>query len=180
MERRDRAVRRQEASASILALRRSLLALFRPQSCSRQGEIARHARRGFPPNVSARTVHSRAYASVAPALTARVNLPAEPPHEFNVTKPAKGWRPTASSLLSPGDQPPNEYPDAQGHPGCRPWTLMHITIRQLRRFLSPRDDHDLGIGYLFTSVLKTRSYLTGIKRCRLQSFIRVIHRVVGI
>jgi hypothetical protein len=35
-------------------------------------EIAQHARRGFPPNVSARTVHSLAYASVAPALTARV------------------------------------------------------------------------------------------------------------
>jgi ABC-type transport system involved in cytochrome c biogenesis ATPase subunit len=34
-------------------------------------EIAEHARRGFPPNVSARTVHSLAYASVAPALTAR-------------------------------------------------------------------------------------------------------------
>ena len=95
-------------------------------------EIAQHARRGFPPNVSARTVHSLAYASVAPALTARVNLPAEPPHEFNVTKPAQGWRPTASRLLSPRNQPPNEYPDAQGHPGCRPWTLMHITVRQLR------------------------------------------------
>ncbi|MGF6917856.1 hypothetical protein OKW41_001051 [Paraburkholderia sp. UCT70] len=45
-------------------------------------EIAGHARRGFPPNVSARTVHSLAYASVAPALTARLNLPAEPPHEL--------------------------------------------------------------------------------------------------
>ena len=45
-------------------------------------EIAQHARRGFPPNFSARTVHSLAYASVAPALTARVNLPAEPPHEL--------------------------------------------------------------------------------------------------
>jgi hypothetical protein len=45
-------------------------------------EIAGHARRGFPPNVSARTVHSLAYASVAPALTARVSIPAEPPHEL--------------------------------------------------------------------------------------------------
>ncbi len=45
-------------------------------------EIAEHARRGFPRNVSARTVHSLAYASVAPALTSRVNLPAEPPHEL--------------------------------------------------------------------------------------------------
>jgi hypothetical protein len=45
-------------------------------------EIAQHARRGFPPNVSARTVHSLAYASVASALTSRVNLPAEPPHEL--------------------------------------------------------------------------------------------------
>jgi hypothetical protein len=45
-------------------------------------EIAGHARRGFPPNVSARTVHSLAYASVAPALTARVSLPAEPPQEL--------------------------------------------------------------------------------------------------
>ncbi|MGV7241593.1 UvrD-helicase domain-containing protein [Caballeronia sp. M23-90] len=45
-------------------------------------EIAQHDRRGFPSNVSARTVHSLAYASVAPALTARVNLPTEPPHEL--------------------------------------------------------------------------------------------------
>src|SRR5260370_13276143 len=45
-------------------------------------EIAEHARRGFPRNVSARTVHSLAYASVAPALTARLNVPGEPPHEL--------------------------------------------------------------------------------------------------
>jgi UvrD/REP helicase N-terminal domain len=45
-------------------------------------EIAEHARRGFPPNVVARTWHSVAYASVASSLTARVNLPAEPPHEL--------------------------------------------------------------------------------------------------
>ena len=45
-------------------------------------EIAEHARRGFPSNVSARTVHSLAYASVAPALTARLKIPAEPPHEL--------------------------------------------------------------------------------------------------
>jgi hypothetical protein len=45
-------------------------------------EIAEHARRGFPPNVSARTWHSVAYASVSTALTSRVNLPAEPPHEL--------------------------------------------------------------------------------------------------
>jgi hypothetical protein len=45
-------------------------------------EIAEHARRGFPRNVSARTVHSLAYASVGPALTARLNVPAEPPHEL--------------------------------------------------------------------------------------------------
>ncbi|CAE6964974.1 UvrD-helicase domain-containing protein [Paraburkholderia domus] len=45
-------------------------------------EIAEHARRGFPSNVSARTVHSLAYGSVAPALTARLNVPGEAPHEL--------------------------------------------------------------------------------------------------
>ncbi|WP_086381796.1 UvrD-helicase domain-containing protein [Caballeronia sordidicola] len=45
-------------------------------------EIAEHARRGFPPNVGARTVHSLAYASVARSLTMRVNLQTEPPHEL--------------------------------------------------------------------------------------------------
>jgi hypothetical protein len=45
-------------------------------------DLAEHARRGFPPNIRARTVHSLAYASVAPALTARLNLPTEPPHEL--------------------------------------------------------------------------------------------------
>jgi hypothetical protein len=45
-------------------------------------EIAEHARRGFPSNVVSQTVHSRAYASVARTLTARVNHPAEPPHEL--------------------------------------------------------------------------------------------------
>ncbi|OUL84284.1 DNA helicase, partial [Paraburkholderia hospita] len=45
-------------------------------------EIAEHARRGFPPNVMAGTVHSLAYRSVSPALAARVNHPAELPHEL--------------------------------------------------------------------------------------------------
>ncbi|MGF6547352.1 UvrD-helicase domain-containing protein [Paraburkholderia youngii] len=45
-------------------------------------EIAEHARRGFPPNVASGTVHSRAYRSVSSALSARVNLPAEPPQEL--------------------------------------------------------------------------------------------------
>jgi hypothetical protein len=45
-------------------------------------EIAEHARRGFPPKVLAGTVHSLAYRSVSPALAARVNHPAEPPHEL--------------------------------------------------------------------------------------------------
>ncbi|WP_438396953.1 UvrD-helicase domain-containing protein [Caballeronia sp. DA-9] len=45
-------------------------------------EIADHARHAFPSNVSARTVHSLAYSSVPSSLTARVNLPAEPPHEL--------------------------------------------------------------------------------------------------
>jgi nucleotidyltransferase/DNA polymerase involved in DNA repair len=45
-------------------------------------EIAEHARRGFPRHVSARTWHSIAYGSVARALTARVNLLAEPPQEL--------------------------------------------------------------------------------------------------
>ncbi|WP_061149519.1 UvrD-helicase domain-containing protein [Caballeronia arvi] len=46
-------------------------------------EIADSARRGFPPNVSSRTVHSLAYAGVARSLTARVNLTAEPLHELS-------------------------------------------------------------------------------------------------
>ena len=45
-------------------------------------EIAEHARRGFPPNVRAGTVHSLAYRSVSSALGARVNHPTEPPHEL--------------------------------------------------------------------------------------------------
>ncbi|CAB3805425.1 hypothetical protein LMG28138_05663 [Pararobbsia alpina] len=45
-------------------------------------EIAEHARRGFPDNVVARTVHSLAYAATPSALTSRVSLPAEPPHEL--------------------------------------------------------------------------------------------------
>ncbi|SIT51686.1 DNA/RNA helicase, superfamily I [Paraburkholderia piptadeniae] len=45
-------------------------------------EIAEHARRQFPPHVSARTMHSVAYASVSPALRARTGLPPEPPHEL--------------------------------------------------------------------------------------------------
>jgi len=45
-------------------------------------EIANSARRGFPANVTARTVHSLAYAGVSSRLTARINLPSEPPHEL--------------------------------------------------------------------------------------------------
>lgn len=45
-------------------------------------QIAEHARRGFPPNVATGTVHSLAYRSAPAALTARVGLPAEPPHEL--------------------------------------------------------------------------------------------------
>jgi hypothetical protein len=45
-------------------------------------EIAAHARRRFTANVSCRTVHSLAYASVDPALTARLNLPEEAAHQL--------------------------------------------------------------------------------------------------
>ncbi|WP_345816678.1 ATP-binding domain-containing protein (plasmid) [Paraburkholderia sp. PREW-6R] len=45
-------------------------------------EIAEHARRSFPANVSSATVHSLAYRSVAPELAARVGYPAEPPHDL--------------------------------------------------------------------------------------------------
>ncbi|SAL65175.1 UvrD-helicase domain-containing protein [Caballeronia humi] len=45
-------------------------------------EIAESARRGFPANVAARTVHSLAYAGAPSRLTARINLPSEPPHEL--------------------------------------------------------------------------------------------------
>lgn len=45
-------------------------------------EIAEHARRSFPANVTSGTVHSLAYRSVSPDLAARVGSPAEPPHEL--------------------------------------------------------------------------------------------------
>jgi hypothetical protein len=45
-------------------------------------EIAEHARRRFPVNVVAGTIHSMAYRSVSSVITARVNHPAEPPHEL--------------------------------------------------------------------------------------------------
>jgi hypothetical protein len=67
----------------------STLRLIAQELSSRRGsylafnkEIADHARLGFPANVSARTVHSLAYSSVPSRLTARVNLPAESPHEL--------------------------------------------------------------------------------------------------
>jgi len=44
--------------------------------------IAEHARAKFPKQVSCRTVHSLAFASVDPALTARLNLPEEAPHQL--------------------------------------------------------------------------------------------------
>lgn len=43
-------------------------------------DIAADAKRKFPRNVSCRTVHSVAFASADRALTARLNLPKEPPH----------------------------------------------------------------------------------------------------
>jgi hypothetical protein len=43
-------------------------------------DIAADAKRKFPGNVSCRTVHSVAYAAADRALTARLNLPKEPPH----------------------------------------------------------------------------------------------------
>ncbi|CAD6561188.1 UvrD-helicase domain-containing protein [Paraburkholderia sabiae] len=45
-------------------------------------EIAEHAKRRFPGNVLAGTIHSMAYRSVSTSLTARVNQPAEQPHEL--------------------------------------------------------------------------------------------------
>lgn len=45
-------------------------------------DIAADAKRKFPTNVSARTVHSLAYSSVDKALTAKLNLPKEPLHEL--------------------------------------------------------------------------------------------------
>ncbi|KWD85124.1 ATP-binding domain-containing protein [Burkholderia ubonensis] len=45
-------------------------------------EIADQARRRFPSHVQASTVHSRAYASAAPALRSRMRLHPEPPHEL--------------------------------------------------------------------------------------------------
>jgi hypothetical protein len=67
----------------------STLRLVAHQLGSRRGsylafnkEIADSARRGFPSNVAARTVHSLAYAGAPSRLTARINLPSEPPHEL--------------------------------------------------------------------------------------------------
>ncbi|WP_320534221.1 3'-5' exonuclease [Robbsia andropogonis] len=44
--------------------------------------IAEHARHKFPAPVNCRTVHSLAFASVNGALTARLNLPEEAPHQL--------------------------------------------------------------------------------------------------
>ncbi|MFC0402984.1 3'-5' exonuclease [Paraburkholderia rhizosphaerae] len=45
-------------------------------------DIANDGKRKFPSNVSCRTVHSVAFSSVDRALTARLNLPKEPPHHL--------------------------------------------------------------------------------------------------
>lgn len=67
----------------------STLQLVAEQLAARRGiylafnrEIAASARRRFPPGVDARTIHSRAWASVTPALRSRMKLEAEPPHEL--------------------------------------------------------------------------------------------------
>jgi UvrD-like helicase C-terminal domain/UvrD/REP helicase N-terminal domain len=67
---------------STLRLVASRLAGKRGSYLAFNREIAEHARRGFPSNVAARTMHSVAAASVASALRARLGLPAEPPHEL--------------------------------------------------------------------------------------------------
>jgi hypothetical protein len=45
-------------------------------------EIADSARRGFPSNVVARTIHSLAYTGAPTWLTVRIKLPSELPHEL--------------------------------------------------------------------------------------------------
>ncbi|MDQ7982508.1 UvrD-helicase domain-containing protein [Paraburkholderia sp. SARCC-3016] len=45
-------------------------------------DIATEAKRKFPSNVNCRTVHSVAFSSVDRSLTARLNLPKEPPHHL--------------------------------------------------------------------------------------------------
>ncbi|SAK83497.1 superfamily I DNA/RNA helicase-like protein [Caballeronia calidae] len=68
----------------------STLRLVAQQLMGRRGaylafnkDIADSARRGFPPSVNSRTVHSLAYAGMPSTLTSRMNLPAEPPHELS-------------------------------------------------------------------------------------------------
>ncbi|MFC0403096.1 3'-5' exonuclease [Paraburkholderia rhizosphaerae] len=67
---------------STLRLVASRLADKRGSYLAFNREIAEHARRGFPPNVVSRTMHSVAYASVGSALRSRLDLPAEQPHEL--------------------------------------------------------------------------------------------------
>jgi hypothetical protein len=67
---------------STLRLVASRLADKRGSYLAFNREIAEHARRGFPSNVVSRTMHSVAYASVAPALRSRLDLPDEQPHEL--------------------------------------------------------------------------------------------------
>ncbi|BCF95283.1 3'-5' exonuclease [Paraburkholderia largidicola] len=45
-------------------------------------DIATDARKKFPRNVTCKTVHSAAYGATEKALTARLNLPKEPPHHL--------------------------------------------------------------------------------------------------
>lgn len=47
-------------------------------------DIAADARRKFPANVICKTVHSVAYGATDKALTARLNLPKEPPHQLAI------------------------------------------------------------------------------------------------
>ncbi|MFM0349698.1 DEAD/DEAH box helicase family protein [Paraburkholderia sp. RL17-347-BIC-D] len=67
---------------STLRLVAHRLAPRRGTSLAFNREIAEHARRGFPDNVVARTVHSLANASTPSGLTSRVSQRAEPPHEL--------------------------------------------------------------------------------------------------
>jgi hypothetical protein len=67
---------------STLCMAAELLSKRRGQCLAFNRDIAAEAKRKFPRNVSCRTVHSVAYASTDRALTARLNLPKEPPHQL--------------------------------------------------------------------------------------------------
>jgi len=93
-------------------------------------EIAEHARRRFPENVVAGTIHSMAYRSVSSSLTARVNQPAEQPHELAVRYG-----------LGPVEVPLNTGKSVE----VTPFELGRMILDGLGRFCRSADDVPLSL-----------------------------------